>query len=266
MDLKYFFIVFLCALFTSSLYAQQSPQPTYKLDWRKEIPVLGSAIGLGTANYFFGQQNEVITQLEIVALNKDDIMAFDNSAISNYSIAADRGSDIFLFGSIVAPGLLMISSHASRESVTIGMMYLETLSLTAGLTAITKSLSQKVRPYAYNPDVPLDEKLRKATKNSFFSGHVSTVASMSFFSAKVFSDLHPDSKLKPYIWGAAIAAPAITGYLRYRAGKHFPTDVLVGYAVGAAVGYLVPALHKKAMNSNFSIIGAEGGIGMRYEF
>lgn len=37
--------------------------------------------------------------------------------------------------------------------------------------------------------------------------------------------------------------PAVVAYFRIRAGKHFLTDNLVGYAVGATVGMVVPRLH-----------------------
>ena len=45
------------------------------------------------------------------------------------------------------------------------------------------------------------------------------------------------------MWVAA-AVPAVVAYFRIRAGKHFLTDNLVGYAVGATVGVLVPRLHR----------------------
>jgi membrane-associated phospholipid phosphatase len=35
-----------------------------------------------------------------------------------------------------------------------------------------------------------------------------------------------------------------TAILRVRAGKHFWTDVLVGYGVGASIGLAVPLMHK----------------------
>ena len=41
-----------------------------------------------------------------------------------------------------------------------------------------------------------------------------------------------------------MTAAATTGYLRYAAGRHYPTDILVGAAMGAFVGYLVPSLHE----------------------
>ena len=38
-----------------------------------------------------------------------------------------------------------------------------------------------------------------------------------------------------------------------KAGQHFLSDNLIGYAVGAGVGILVPQLHKKGNNSNLSL-------------
>ena len=46
------------------------------------------------------------------------------------------------------------------------------------------------------------------------------------------------------MWGVAAAVPAVVAYFRVRAGKHFLSDNLVGYAVGATVGVMVPRLHR----------------------
>ena len=48
-------------------------------------------------------------------------------------------------------------------------------------------------------------------KNSFFAGHVALVATSTFFTAKVFADYHPDSKLRHLLYGVAIASTAGTG-------------------------------------------------------
>jgi hypothetical protein len=43
--------------------------------------------------------------------------------------------------------------------------------------------------------------------------------------------------------------------LRVQAGKHFPTDVLVGAAVGSAIGYFIPYFHRqKSNNHQLSIV------------
>jgi membrane-associated phospholipid phosphatase len=76
----------------------------------------------------------------------------------------------------------------------------------------------------------------------------------------VFSDYHPDSKLRHVFWGAAIVATGATGYLRHRAGKHFPSDVLVGTAVGTLSGILVPHFHKTRLikNENLTVVPFSG--------
>jgi membrane-associated phospholipid phosphatase len=42
------------------------------------------------------------------------------------------------------------------------------------------------------------------------------------------------------------------------AGKHFLTDVIVGYTIGATVGVLVPQLHKKKDGNGLSILPLQG--------
>ena len=59
-----------------------------------------------------------------------------------------------------------------------------------------------------------------------------------------------NSKLKPMVWSLCAALPVLTGVLRYKAGKHYWTDVLVGYVVGAAIGVAVPYLHSVKLKFN----------------
>ena len=108
--------------------------------------------------------------------------------------------------------------------------------------------------------------------DSFFSGHTSTTAAASFFMAKVYTDLHPETEGKKWLfYVAALAPPAVVGYFRYKALKHFPTDVLTGIAVGAASGVLIPHLHKKkeGKNKNLTVIpyaGISSGLLVQYKF
>ena len=94
-------------------------------------------------------------------------------------------------------------------------------------------------------------------------------AAATFLTAKVFSDLNPDSRAKPYVWAAAAVIPASVGYLRMKAGQHFITDNIVGYALGAGTGILVPQLHKRLNNTNLSIAPArvfgEQGLMVTYD-
>src|SRR5437588_12585925 len=79
-------------------------------------------------------------------------------------------------------------------------------------------------------------------RNSFFSGHTMAAAASSFFMAKVYSDYHPEAN-QFLLYGAACIPPLFMAYLRLRALEHFPSDVMVGFAVGASCGVIVPSLH-----------------------
>ncbi|MBU6122171.1 phosphatase PAP2 family protein [Hymenobacter siberiensis] len=82
------------------------------------------------------------------------------------------------------------------------------------------------------------------TTDAFFGGHTAHTATATFFAAQVFHDFNPGSQAEPYVWGVAAAVPAVVAYFRVQAGKHFLSDNLVGYAVGATVGVMVPRLHR----------------------
>jgi membrane-associated phospholipid phosphatase len=80
---------------------------------------------------------------------------------------------------------------------------------------------------------------------SFYSGHVAAAFTAATFVSKVFTDIHGKSVWSTLLWGSSLSLASLTGYARVKSGMHFPTDALVGAAVGFAVGYLIPVLHKK---------------------
>ena len=90
--------------------------------------------------------------------------------------------------------------------------------------------------------------------------------------AKVYSDYHPElGKKKWWLFAAAAIPPAFVGYFRYRGLKHFPTDVMVGTAIGAVSGILTPHIHKKKKNKRTTISlspysGPYSGIVFRMRF
>ena len=87
--------------------------------------------------------------------------------------------------------------------------------------------------------------------------------------AKVYCDYHPElGNKKLLIYSIAVLPPAFTGYFRYKGMKHFPTDVLTGFAVGAGTGLLIPHLHKKK-NANLTIVpftGKYNGVALSFKF
>jgi membrane-associated phospholipid phosphatase len=217
---------------------------TYKLSWQKDAWLLTGGMGLVATGYVLHANADRATVSDINGLNKNDVRAFDRSAIDNNSAFAQTASDVLLFSSLALPLTAFLSQKGKAERWAIPIMCVEAYSYTAGITVIMKSTFKRFRPFSYNTALSLDTRTNVSARESFPSGHVSATAVATFFTAKVLTDMYPQIRLKPLIWTAAAVIPATTGFFRYKAGKHFPTDVIVGYALGASIGYVIPAIHK----------------------
>ena len=102
---------------------------------------------------------------------------------------------------------------------------------------LLKPLIGRVRPFAFRPDFPL--LVPPPGDASFPSGH--TAAAFAVVFALRFSG-------SP-LWRPALALAAVTAFSRLYLYVHWPTDVLGGVLLGAAVGWagakLTKALLKK---------------------
>jgi len=244
----YIFTVFLLSYVTS--YAQSDK--VYHWDNKNDFITLGVTFGFFGVSVASLDATNAPTIEEIQMLDQAGIWGFERKTINNVSPTLKDYSDRLLIGSIALPFLHYLSPTARKEGVAILGMTFQAFFIADGITNLSKATFTRYRPFAYNPDVPIEDKLDNNSKFSFISGHTSVTTMLGVFSAKVFSDLYPNSKLRPYIWTAGLLIPATTGYLRYASGRHFITDVVGGFIVGATVGYLVPQIHKIS-NPNLSL-------------
>jgi len=233
-----------CFLFNVCLQQGFSQSP-YALKSSREIILSGAAIGISVPAYFLSENKHKLTVEEISNFKKEDVNSFDRAAINYYSAGAKNTSDVLLYSSLASPILLMLDKNIRENSWEASLLYLETIVVASVGINLSKGLVSRPRPYVYNPDVPGSVKQKTDATNSFFSGHTTMSAASAFFTAKIFCDYNPDSKLKPVAWICAATLPLATGYCRIRAGQHFPTDVIAGYCWGALSGILIPQLHKR---------------------
>jgi membrane-associated phospholipid phosphatase len=247
--------------------AQSPPEGPYHLSLKRELiltGVGGLSLGLGTHL----QNNLDRPLLRDLAVNDYvQINGFDRLGTNIGSSSSRLLSDYSRDAGILMSGFLIFGKEARHDVGKLAVLYTETMLITSGLTNLSKTAFHRTRPYVFAPDWEPDRPLDSGDRASFVSGHTSLAAAGSFFFARVFTDYYPESKLKPYVWGVAITVPALTGYLRVDAAKHFPSDVIAGYALGAAVGWLVPTLHKKAvLPQGLSLAPAAGGLYLGYTF
>lgn len=258
--MKHYLIAFLLL----NVITANAQKDIYNITLKQELGYLGAGVTLSALGSYFVSNSDPATLEEINALDPTRLWGIDRGAINNNSANAKKLSDVILYSSLSIPLFVYVSRKCRMQGTAVGFMAIEALLITNGLTSISKGVFKRYRPLNYNPDVDLDTKLGGSSRRSFFSGHASTTAALSFFTAKVLTDLYPDLKHEYLVWTVAATIPATISYLRYKAGKHFLTDVFVGYAVGASIGYLIPALHL-SKDVSLSAIGT-GGLALRVKW
>lgn len=243
----------------------------YKLKPAVDIPL--TAIGTGWSLYAFTKiySKDTSTTAQILALNKNDLSGINRPGVKQYSPDAAKTSDLIFYGSMPLPLLLLADKEIRKDAGKVGLLFLESMSVTGLLYTGSVYFKDKYRPYAYNPEVPIEKRKGGGGKNSFFAGHVALVGTSTFFMAKVYSDYHPESRIKWLLFSGAGAATAATAYLRYKGGMHFMTDIIIGTVVGPLSGILVPHFHKvkRGEPGRLSLIpyyGEEKGLALVYKF
>ncbi|MCK5079568.1 MAG: phosphatase PAP2 family protein [Bacteroidales bacterium] len=235
-------------------------EKVYKINYKIDIPVTAGLFAINYYGFNVLRRKPTLDINQINALNINDVWAFDRRALEqSYSYSARESaltaSDWGMNISIFLPVLLFLDKKIRKDWLDIALLYLETQAINSNLyTWGGPMLTNRIRPLVYYDEVALDEKTGSGTTNSFFSGHTSWTAGASFFMAKVISDYHPELGAKKWLlFAVALIPPTFVGYQRYRGLKHFPTDIAVGTAVGAAVGVLTPHLHKNKENRKVSM-------------
>jgi membrane-associated phospholipid phosphatase len=269
----------ICLLLTFTLILPSVRGQLFDSDVYKVNPYTDGAItAAAAATSYWGMvivdRKVPLDSTDIAKLDVNDINRFDRSATRqdpNFMHRAWDLSDVGMRGSMMMPAVLLLDREIRQDWAPVLLLYLETQAFVGNLFSWGAAIHiDRVRPLVYHPDVEYLEKIFIRNKNSFYSGHTSTSAAGSFFTAKVFCDYHPELGPKKFIiYGLAILPPAFTGYYRYKGMKHFPTDVLTGMAVGAATGILVPHLHKHRKRENLTLIPVTGhynGLAMSLKF
>lgn len=234
-------IIFLVILgFSFQIGTSQLP---YKLNLKADIPLSVVGVGLTGTGYIIGRKSKGFTPEEVEALTMPSINKLDKSSLHRWSPKAQKASDILLYFSMATPAALFAGKDVRNNWKSVSLIGVQTFLIGGGLTSVTKESVLRNRPFMYNDQVPMSYKIKKDARKSFFSGHTSFSAFSTFMTAKMFSDHYPNNKYKGAVWATSSIIPAVTGFLRYWGGKHYPSDILVGYLVGAAVGILVPQIH-----------------------
>ncbi len=159
--------------------------------------------------------------------------------------AADTvgGATAFGLAPAAAFGALALAANGDgrlRETPENALIVLEAAALSSALNQIVKFSVGRERPFV--ADIPGTEKQHTASPAdndlSFYSGH-SNLAFALAVSAGTVAHLRGYSG-EPYVWAVGLPIAGFVAYSRIAAKKHYLSDVLIGSAAGAAVGFAVP--------------------------
>lgn len=212
---------------------------------------------------------------ELQNLNRHDItpidswaLNFDPSKMSYYK----KLSGQLLSGIVFLPVLTMLDHNIRQDWLDVLLIYMQTQTISNNFylySPFGATFQNRLRPVVYYDSVDIGVRTEPNNRNSLYSGHVAAAAVASFFTAKVFCDYYPELGWNKYlVYGAAAIPPLIVSYFRLRALAHFPTDVLVGFGVGALCGILIPELHR-LQDKNISLglysSSEEKGIAIKWQ-
>lgn len=220
----------------------------YDVNRKLEIPLTLGLFGVSVFGYNYLAEKEGLSYDKAISLSPEDVWWFDRPATKQDASNrqhAHNVSDVLLKSTLILPIVLGFDKHIRRDWLDVLILYGESHAVNSNLYILNSAVISRARPFNYNADVPVEDKMANESRNSFYSGHVSSTAAASFFMAKVYSDYHPELGNKKYwLFTAALIPPLLVGLYRFKAMKHFPTDIMVGVAAGAATGILIPHIHK----------------------
>ncbi len=220
-----------------------SPGPAYQLSWQLDLPVLLISGGLATSYLVVGEKAPPFCA---PVCDRANVNAFDRWAAGDYNTTWQTVGDVTTGVILVALPLSLFIGESWRPALNDLVVVSEALLTSSAIQVMSSYAVGRPRPRVYGQTAPLDQRTNGNAARSFFSGHVANGMAATFATVEALSRLrHPTLALVTLIVG--VTGTALIGVARVGAGGHFPSDVLIGAAVGSGVGIAIPALHGVGM-------------------
>jgi membrane-associated phospholipid phosphatase len=242
------------------------PSRHYEVFVRLDVPlVLGITLtsALGVYQYY---NMERVSAGEMKS--SSNLLPWDRPFAGHYS---DWATNVSHYSAVLAVAPLALAGYSwykgdadAHDFGSFSLMLAEAFVLQNALNQIVRSSQLWPRPYMYSKGGKGAKKARDAhgeAYGSFYSGHASAAFTVAVFTGEWFSEIYPNSKYKSIVWASSFALAAGVGALRVVAGKHYPTDVVVGSLVGAGVSMGIIKMHEICKkNISFWVIPNNFGV------
>jgi len=220
--------------------ARAQAPPAYKLSWEVDAPLI-LVSGALASSFFLLNEGEAPVCSPLC--NPANINAFDRGAAGNYDEGWSSTGDIATAATIlIGPAFLVIFEglgNGLNDTLVVG----EAALAASALQVVTSYAIKRPRPRVYGDKAPIDDRNDANAGRSFYSGHTANGVAATVATSIAFFRI--DNPVLGWVTlGVGLLGSTMIGVARIQAGGHFPSDVLVGAAIGAGFGIAVPALHE----------------------
>jgi membrane-associated phospholipid phosphatase len=248
----------LAAAFISLLSARASAQdqpPAYRLNASVDVPVIGLTLPV-LASWFIAA--ELRSPFCAPRCDPATVNGFDRFAAGNYNPTMGTVADATAVTIDVAALAAVALAEGFPNAAVDGTVVIESVMVANSLAIMMNFAMQRPRPRLYSDEAPADERTGGLAAMSSFSGHTANAFAATLASFQVLRRVSSPAVAYTAL-GVGLALSSFVGVSRVIAGSHFPSDVLAGAAIGASIGWLVPALHASPVRVAPMALGTTGG-------
>ena len=241
-----------CAQLAEPIAPVAEPERHYGISLERDLTLtFFSAFASVYGNYRLGKMP---VQSPSEMKDVSDLLPWDRPAAGRYN---ETAGDVSTWAAALGVAPLALGAASWYRGDALGadlaaytLMFAQALALQNGLNLVVRSLSFWPRPYMYATDgdgAAAASAAEGEAYGSFFSGHASAAFTVAVFTSEWFSEFYPNSAYKSLVWATSLSLAGFVGALRIAAGKHYPTDVVVGALAGTGISLAVIKIHKKTV-------------------
>lgn len=168
------------------------------------------------------------------------VPGIDRAALHNFSTGAGTTSNFLLLGVTFGSAAALLEGASGARARGDVAVFGNAMAWSLAAAEWLKVAAHRSRPVLYTAKAAAAASDRES-RRSFPSGHATWAfaAATSYFVMAGRHHLRHRTRNAALLYAGALAV----GALRVTAGKHFPTDVAAGAALGTGVGWLVATVH-----------------------